>query len=52
MLYGGMPRLLALTDEKDKKESSELINYQIYGQIYILFPNILTIGEHFGMMFE
>ena len=40
MLYGGMPRLLALTDEKDKKKSSELINYQIYGQIYILFPDI------------
>ena len=26
MIYGGMPRLLALPDEKDKKESSELVS--------------------------
>ncbi len=29
MLYGGMPRLLALTDEKDKKESSELASLML-----------------------
>ena len=31
MLYGGMPRLLALTDEKDKKDYL----FSLYGELYI-----------------
>ena len=31
MLYGGMPRLLALTDEKDKKDYLS----SLYGELYI-----------------
>lgn len=37
MLYGGMPRLLALTDEKDKKMSIPLWFQTMCGKLRILF---------------